>query len=389
MKRLFSIIAVCAGCCTLFGNGLFAQQEGNVNKQFAPFKKNLNRKEIVIPDVNHYKVLTADFHIHTVFSDGMVWPTYRVKEAWADGLDVMAITDHIEYRPHKAYISGDLNDSYKIAAPVADQLGILLIQGTEITRKQGEIGHYNALFIQDANELAVKDAGESIRKAYEQGAYIIFNHPGWAVDTCMITPFQKEILATGMIGGIEVVNNHEYYPRVLSWSRDMDLTVISASDAHDPVSESFYLDEDNRKAPRFRPMTLLFVDKDKYAQACTLEGEAAVKAKQACIREALDNKKTLGYFDGNLVGREALLEAFFRSSVEFVKTAGTEKKDFYKVINHSSFPYKIKAGNSYYLIDPLSTISVSFAKGKQSILAEILNMHCYEFVHPRFNILLP
>ena len=43
------------------------------------------RENIVIPDVNGYKVLKCDFHTHTVFSDGLVWPTIRLQEAWSEG----------------------------------------------------------------------------------------------------------------------------------------------------------------------------------------------------------------------------------------------------------------------------------------------------------------
>ena len=59
------------------------------------------RRELHIPDIMGYKTLKCDFHMHTVFSDGAVWPTVRVDEAWQEGLDALAITDHIEYQPHK------------------------------------------------------------------------------------------------------------------------------------------------------------------------------------------------------------------------------------------------------------------------------------------------
>ena len=39
--------------------------------------------------------------MHSVFSDGLVWPTVRVDEAYRDGLDAISLTEHIEYRPHK------------------------------------------------------------------------------------------------------------------------------------------------------------------------------------------------------------------------------------------------------------------------------------------------
>ena len=67
------------------------------------------RNELRLPDIAGYETLTGDFHIHTVFSDGKVWPDVRVNEAWRDGLDVIAVTDHLEYRPHGKKIEGDLN----------------------------------------------------------------------------------------------------------------------------------------------------------------------------------------------------------------------------------------------------------------------------------------
>ncbi len=102
------------------------------------------RNELRLPDIAGYETLTGDFHIHTVFSDGKVWPDVRVNEAWRDGLDVIAVTDHLEYRPHGKKIEGDLNEPYRIAAKRGEQLGILVIPGCEITR-QKPVGHINAL----------------------------------------------------------------------------------------------------------------------------------------------------------------------------------------------------------------------------------------------------
>src|SRR5512138_3874216 len=104
------------------------------------------RQEIHLPDILGYKTLKCDFHMHTVFSDGLVWPTVRVDEAWREGLDAISITDHIEYQPHKGDIPKNLNRSYDIALPRAKERGILLVKGTEITRDTPP-GHFNALFI--------------------------------------------------------------------------------------------------------------------------------------------------------------------------------------------------------------------------------------------------
>ena len=42
------------------------------------------RTEISIPGFDGYQTLKCDFHIHTVFSDGLVWPSIRVQEAWTE-----------------------------------------------------------------------------------------------------------------------------------------------------------------------------------------------------------------------------------------------------------------------------------------------------------------
>ena len=47
---------------------------------------------LVFPDTENYRVLSADLHTHSVFSDGHVWPNIRVAEGLREGLDVIAIT---------------------------------------------------------------------------------------------------------------------------------------------------------------------------------------------------------------------------------------------------------------------------------------------------------
>ena len=57
------------------------------------------RNEIQVPDLDGYTTLKCDFHMHSVFSDGLVWPTVRVDEAYRDGLDAISLTEHIEVPP--------------------------------------------------------------------------------------------------------------------------------------------------------------------------------------------------------------------------------------------------------------------------------------------------
>ncbi|HEY8150859.1 MAG TPA: hypothetical protein VIK51_18275, partial [Vicinamibacteria bacterium] len=49
---------------------------------FAPAQE---RHPLPVPDLPGLKTLKGDFHLHTVFSDGQVWPTVHVQEAWRDG----------------------------------------------------------------------------------------------------------------------------------------------------------------------------------------------------------------------------------------------------------------------------------------------------------------
>jgi hypothetical protein len=64
------------------------------------------RLPLPVPYLPGLKTLKADFHLHNVFSDGHVWPTVHVQEAW------VALTDHVEYRPHSADVSLDLRRAY-------------------------------------------------------------------------------------------------------------------------------------------------------------------------------------------------------------------------------------------------------------------------------------
>jgi hypothetical protein len=75
---------------------------------------------IRFPDIPGYRTLKGDFHQHTVFSDGKVWPNIRVEEGTRDGLDAMAITEHLEWQPHQADLPNpDRNRSYEIAHQAA------------------------------------------------------------------------------------------------------------------------------------------------------------------------------------------------------------------------------------------------------------------------------
>ena len=67
------------------------------------------RVEFILPEsIGGYIPLKADLHLHTYFSDGHLSSSARVREAWLDGLDAIAVTDHIEYHPADADMIGYL-----------------------------------------------------------------------------------------------------------------------------------------------------------------------------------------------------------------------------------------------------------------------------------------
>ena len=73
-------------------------------------------RSISFPNIKGYLTVVCDLHTHSVFSDGSVWPNIRVTEAQKDGLDAIAVTEHIEYQSQKEDIPNiDRNRSYELA----------------------------------------------------------------------------------------------------------------------------------------------------------------------------------------------------------------------------------------------------------------------------------
>ena len=253
------------------------------------------RTEVKIPNIPEYTILKCDFHTHTVFSDGDVWPTVRVEEAWRDGLDAIAITDHIEYQPHKKDVSTDRNRSYELAETQAQALGVILIRGAEITRSLPP-GHFNAIFIKDANPLDTKEYLDAIKAAIDQGAFVFWNHPSFSHPKGISEWFPEHttILEKGWMYGIEVVNGRTYYPESQQWCREKKLTMMGDSDIHDPIGMYSIPGVEEK-----RPMTLVLA-KERSPEA---------------IKEALFARRTVVYALGMLIGEEQYLKPIFDASI--------------------------------------------------------------------------
>ncbi len=297
-------------------------------------------RNIRFPDIPGYLTLKADFHQHTVFSDGRVWPNVRVEECVRCGLDAMAVTDHLEWQPHgndlphpdrnrgfelaqlaaslpagmsegdywivEQYRRGrsDLvkaQDTLQARPPGAEREApsqtIIVVAGVEITRNQ-PLGHVNALFVTDANRLLEADPIAVLREASRQGAFLFWNHP-WAVGrsdktgVARLSETHSKLFDEGLIQGIEVVNGDVYSPEAFQIALDRGLTLFVNRDVHGLI------DWDYPPASQHRPITLLF------ARAKTA----------AALREAMIERRTIVWYKNTLIGRQEWIEPTIRASL--------------------------------------------------------------------------
>ena len=183
---------------------------------FAPaaIAQHIEERSIDFPDVPNYLTLVCDLHMHTVFSDGSVWPDIRVQEAQRDGLDAIAITEHLEYQPHSHDIPHpDRNRSYEIAQATSPDSPLIVINGSEITRSMPP-GHANAIFLADTNPLLTDDPIASYREANRQDAFVFWNHPHWTSQrkdgVSTLTDMHRMLISEGLLHGIEIANEMTY-----------------------------------------------------------------------------------------------------------------------------------------------------------------------------------
>lgn len=298
------------------------------------FRNPQKRRIIQIPNIDGFQTLKCDLHMHTVFSDGHVWPSVRVQEVWQEGLDVMAITDHIEYTPHSADVKVNHNRAWELTKDLAAENNLVFIKGTELTRNTPP-GHFNALFIGDATEYIEDRANEkdkqAVLKAAEQNAFIFWNHPGWKVNSIEGSyewiDFVDELKKENNLHGIEVFNGFGFHKKALDWALDNNLTVMGTSDIHNLVVHDYNLGDYVH-----RSMTLVFA-KDRTAES---------------VREALDAGRTVAWASKYLAGKEEHLRHLFNACVELGTSFHTKgERKYFEIRNNSDlyFELELESGN--------------------------------------------
>ena len=306
------------------------------------------RRIVNLPNIPGYVTLKCDFHLHTVFSDGDVWPTVRIDEALRDGLDAIAITDHLEFAPKKEFIPVDLNAAWKIGEAYAKQRNLILVHGAEITREMPP-GHFNALFITDASLITQDTVWNTFEAAIKQGAFLQWNHPGWKSQQPDGIPRMYDIhtrlIKNGWLHGIEFFNNSEYYPLVLEMAKQYNLALMGNSDSHGIISEQY-----TKPTYTNRPMTLVL------AKERTLDA----------LKQAMFAGRTLVWFRDILAGKEEYAKPFFYQSISIGKPFyQNDKSVYFEVTNNSDIPF--------YLINGIANAPKSITLAANSVTRVILS----------------
>lgn len=289
-------------------------------------------RKVEFPNVPGYQTVKADLHIHTVFSDGSVWPDIRVQEAVRDGLDAIAMTDHLEFQPHSEDIPHpDRNRSYEVATESAENHDLIIINGSEITRDMPP-GHSNAIFLKDANPLLQEDPMAVFQEAERQGAFTFWNHPMWIEQKksgiASLTEMHRQLIREGLLDGIEVVNHQTYSAEALQIALDHDLTILGTSDIHGLIDWDY-------DVPRggHRPITLVFVTE---------------RSKQG-IREALLDGRTAVWFNNMMVGREEYVVPLIEASLTIKRATYESDSSVLNVLieNASDAEYILDSRSDY------------------------------------------
>jgi len=366
MKKSLLLMMALAACSALFAQNPPENSDDRVGcYRMMPSV----RRVISIPDIDGYKTLKCDFHTHTVYSDGQVSPEGRVQEDWYDGLDVMAMTDHIGIH-HIFEELPDRNLSNRKAMAEGKKYGMIVIPGVEITRAK-PFGHMNFLFVKDANAFSEDryiigedghslkdDKGRSVNNmetlqddiaaAVEQECFIQWNHPGWPDRKCDMYDIHKEMLAKGLINAVEICNHQEWYPKVLDWFDEFHIPMTANTDQHRPAVVDY--------GHVIRPMTLVF------AKERTLES----------VREAMFAGRMVAFWDNTLAGDATWLEQLVHHSLK-VKVIDADRGRI-EVSNISDIKFETMYGNHMnpVVLYPHGAIIMSVKKGQK---IEFLN--CY------------
>ncbi len=231
-------------------------------------------------------------------------------------------------------MSVDLRRPYDVARALADELGIILIPGVEITRPAPGSpatipvgsGHFNVLFVTDPKALEVADLQEALRRAHAQGAFVFWDHPGFmGTLEPRWHPHVEAAYREGLFQGVELVNGKDFYPAVYPWIAEKGLAILCNSDIHLPTPP--------RAVGGPRPITLLF------SRGAGAEG----------VREALVARRTAAWLGDDVWGAEEHLRGLWQGALGPWPTALSARPGqrlALRVQNFSAIPYRLRPRSS-------------------------------------------
>ena len=337
---------------------------------------------INFPNTDRYQVVITDLHTHSVFSDGAVWPNVRVEEAVRDGVDMMAVTEHLEYQPHIDDIPHpDRNRSFEIADEISRNKDLVVIAGAEITRMFPP-GHINAVFIKDANKLIyfdeskieeakknleeipeddlleyknqswLEDAAlanlwpvkEALKEARRQEAFTFWNHPAWSseefIGQPMVRDVHKDFFKSELLHGIEVANGDGYSEEAFQIALDYGLTIIGTSDVHGLIDWDY-----PPAIGAHRPVTLI-LSKNRSNRE---------------VKSALFSGRTVVWYKNNLIGLQENVAELTNAYLNAKKVEILEKSDIAKIAieNVSDVRFIAQVLNKTSLINESSLIEIA------------------------------
>jgi hypothetical protein len=334
----------------------------------------LGERAIVFPDTAQHLTLTTDLHTHSVFSDGHVWPILRVGEALRDGLDALAITEHLEYQPHRADIAHpDRNRAFDDASSAATGSNLLIIRGSEITR-QSEAGHINAVFLSDANKLihvetppvdqadvsayyqaaSMWPAQNAVDAAEQQGAFVFWNHPFWsssATDGIVrMLDFHRTNIEENKLHGIEIANGAFYSEEAFALALEHNLALIGTSDIHGLIDWDYEPHNGGH-----RPVTLVFAD----------------ERSTDSIREALFARRTVVWYKNLLIGRPAHLQPLLEACLSITRATSRPDSSMVDVTisNNSDANFELRNTSKYTFMTDSDRVRVP-AHGEIKLLVK-------------------
>ena len=366
-------------------------------------------RSIKFPDTENYKTLVSVLHTHSVFSDGHVWPNIRVTEALKDGVDVLAITEHLEYQPHLEDIPHeDRNKAFLEALGAAEGNEILVINGSEITREMPP-GHINAVFIKDANKLInidqskEKEAQEEIEKrldqlqgrdrkainffalanmwpvekaieeANNQGAFVFWNHPFWGSQKkdgiAELTTMHKIFIEKGQLHGIEVVNGDLYSEEAFKIAIDNNLTLIGTSDVHNLIDWDYSPHKGGH-----RPVTLIFSDSKDPND----------------VKEALMDRRTVIWFKNSLFGLKKNMDPLLKASLSIGSASYISDTDILGItlVNDSDVKFLLQSKSDFTYTNTEDLIEVPPQSSKYLEVKTITRLSSVELNFEVMNALI-